>query len=123
MCVLSHTLCKVEQAEEVEGGRLSSVHQRRATVGPGCFTVLLFIFRPALRQQAATKDFCLVGTPRRPPRGGAHLGSATGAPRAACCVARDGSREAGLQQLLSARVQAVQLLHGDWHESINKGEH
>lgn len=47
-----------------------------------------------------------------------YLSTSTGAPSAAYCVASDSSCEPGLQQLLSPGVQAVQLLHGDWHEGI-----
>ncbi len=49
-----------------------------------------------------------------------YLSTATGAPSAANGVATDSSCEPGLQQLLSPGVQAVQLLHGAWHEGINR---
>ena len=48
-----------------------------------------------------------------------YLSTSTGAPSAAYCVATDSSCEPGLQQLLSPGVQAVQLLHGAWHEGID----
>lgn len=49
-----------------------------------------------------------------------YLSTSTGAPSAAYCVATDSSCEPGLQQLLSPGVQAVQLLHGAWHDDINR---
>lgn len=49
-----------------------------------------------------------------------YLSTTTGAPSAACCVATDSSCKPSLQQLLSPGVQAVQLVHGAWHEGINR---
>lgn len=44
-----------------------------------------------------------------------YLCSSAGAPSAPDCVPTDGPSKPGLQQLLSPGVQAVQLLHGAWH--------
>lgn len=65
VCVLALTLCKVEQEKDVEGGQFSLVKGGRLILGLAR-DVFLFHgshlnFRLALRQQAGTKDFWLIG--------------------------------------------------------------